>query len=157
MILAFVILALYVVLIGSLFYGFQKMKPLSDFSIKPKTSFSIIVPFRNEAENLPKLLHTLSFLDYPNELFEVILVDDESDDNYTITNYEFCKALKVSILTTKQTFCIKKQSPKQYHLNPPIAPAQQASGFSNWFSYNQFTTLLCKKLSEPMSRLFHCS
>lgn len=89
MILAFVILAMYVVLIGSLFYGFQKMKSLSDFSIEPKTSFSIIVPFRNEAENLPNLLHSISLLDYPEDLLEVILVDDESDDDYTIANYEF--------------------------------------------------------------------
>ena len=81
MIIAFVILGMYIVLIGSLFYGFLKMKPLSDFSVKPKTSFSIIVPFRNEAENLPKLLHTISLLDYPCDLFEVILVDDGSTDN----------------------------------------------------------------------------
>lgn len=84
MILAFVILVLYVVLIGSLFYGFQKMKPLSDFSIEPKTSFSIVVPFRNEAENLPKLLHSISLLNYPNDLFEVILVDDESEDEFRL-------------------------------------------------------------------------
>ena len=116
MILAFVILALYVVLIGSLFYGFLKMKPLSDFSVKPKTSFSIIVPFRNEAENLPKLLHTLSFLDYPNELFEVILVDDESDDNYTITNYEF----SVSVIKNIR----KSNSPKKDAIETAIQVAK---------------------------------
>ena len=84
MIVAFIILTLYVILIGSLFYGFQKMKSFINDEVVPKTSFSIVVPFRNEAENLPKLLHTLSLLDYPNELFEVILVDDESEDEFRL-------------------------------------------------------------------------
>lgn len=116
MILAFVILALYVVLIGSLFYGFQKMKLFSDFAVEPKTSFSIVVPFRNEAENLPKLLHTISLLDYPKDLFEVILVDDESDDNYTITNYEF----SVSVIKNIR----KSNSPKKDAIETAIQVAK---------------------------------
>jgi cellulose synthase/poly-beta-1,6-N-acetylglucosamine synthase-like glycosyltransferase len=40
--------------------------------------FTIIVPFRNEAANLPLLLDSISKLHYPKERFEVILVDDES-------------------------------------------------------------------------------
>ena len=119
MILAFVILAIYIVLIGSLFYGFQKMKPFTSDEVVPKMSFSIVVPFRNEAENLPKLLHTLSFLDYPNELFEVILVDDESDDNYTITNYEF----SISVIKNIR----KSNSPKKDAIETAIEVAKH-----NW-------------------------
>ncbi len=116
MIIAFVILALYVVLIGSLFYGFQKMKPFASDEVVPKTSFSIVVPFRNEAENLPKLLHTLSFLDYPKDLFEVILVDDESEDNYTITNYEF----SISVIQNIR----KSNSPKKDAIETAIEVAK---------------------------------
>ena len=47
----------------------------------PKTRFTVIVPFRNEAENLPRLLRSISALDYPVELFEVILVNDGSEDD----------------------------------------------------------------------------
>ncbi len=47
----------------------------------PQTTFSIVVPFRNEAENLPNLLSSLADIDYPNDLFEIILVNDESNDN----------------------------------------------------------------------------
>lgn len=89
MIVVFFILAIYIVLIGSLYYGFQKVKPLSDFSIEPKTSFSIVVPFRNEAVNLPKLLHTISLLDYSKDLFEVILVDDESEEVFSVQSQVF--------------------------------------------------------------------
>ena len=116
MIVAFVILALYVVLIGSLFYGFQKMKPFASDEVVPKTSFSIVVPFRNEAENLPKLLHTISLLDYPKDLFEVILVDDESDDNYTITNCEFSVSVIMNIR--------KSNSPKKDAIETAIDVAK---------------------------------
>ena len=47
---------------------------------KPVTKFSIIVPFRNEEKNLTKLLRSISNLNYPKELFEIIMVDDFSND-----------------------------------------------------------------------------
>lgn len=42
---------------------------------------SVIVAFRNERANLPKLLESLRVQDLPNGLWEVILVDDGSTDN----------------------------------------------------------------------------
>ncbi len=42
-------------------------------------SLAIIIPARNEAENLPKLLDSLRQLDYPGTL-EIIVVDDQSAD-----------------------------------------------------------------------------
>ena len=44
-------------------------------------SFSVIIAARNEEENLPVLLATLQRLDYPNDKFEVIIVDDHSEDS----------------------------------------------------------------------------
>ena len=76
----FLIVAIYVVFIAQLIYGFNKVKTFERTEVKPKTSFSIIVPFRNEAKNLPKLLKSISKLKYPKELFEIILVDDFSSD-----------------------------------------------------------------------------
>ena len=62
-----------------LIYGFTKVKTFESENSQPITKFSIIVPFRNESEDLPKLLQSISILNYPNNLFEVILVDDASD------------------------------------------------------------------------------
>jgi cellulose synthase/poly-beta-1,6-N-acetylglucosamine synthase-like glycosyltransferase len=76
----YLIAAIYVVFIAQLIYGFNKVKTFERTEVKPKTSFSIIVPFRNEAKNLPKLLKSISKLKYPKELFEIILVDDFSSD-----------------------------------------------------------------------------
>ncbi|MEC4004009.1 glycosyltransferase [Flavobacterium sp. SUN052] len=79
-IILFLILAIYVIFIAQLIYGFKKVKSFERTDLKPKTKFSIIVPFRNEAKNLPKLLTSISNLNYPKELFELILVDDFSKD-----------------------------------------------------------------------------
>jgi glycosyltransferase involved in cell wall biosynthesis len=77
----FFVLIIYVVFILQLYFGFDKVKSFERTNEKPKTSFSIIVPFRNEEKNLPKLLKSISNLNYPKELFELILVDDFSKDN----------------------------------------------------------------------------
>ena len=75
-----VVFIIYILFIGQLIYGFNRVKRFTKNDTIPTTSFSIVVPFRNEAENLPKLLHTISNLNYPKELFEVLLVDDESEE-----------------------------------------------------------------------------
>lgn len=43
--------------------------------------FSIVIPFRNEAGNLPSLFESLNQLNYPEQFAEIILVDDHSADN----------------------------------------------------------------------------
>ena len=80
---------IYFLFIGQLIYGFNRMKRFSKKEFTPKTSFTIVVPFRNEKDNLPNLLHSISLLNYPKELVEVILVDDDSDDEFRIQNLEF--------------------------------------------------------------------
>jgi cellulose synthase/poly-beta-1,6-N-acetylglucosamine synthase-like glycosyltransferase len=80
-IILFVVLMIYVVLILRLIVGFDKVKSFVRTNEKPKTAFTIIVPFRNEEKNLPKLLQSFSKLNYPYKLIEVILVDDFSTDS----------------------------------------------------------------------------
>ena len=85
----FSILSIYVITIALLIYGFAKVKNYQKEDLKPQTSFTIVVPFRNEAENLPNLLSSFSKLNYPNDLFEVILVDDNSFEKFQILNSKF--------------------------------------------------------------------
>ena len=85
----FLILTIYILSIGMLIYGFTKVKKYQKTDLKPQTSFTIIVPFRNEAENLPKLLQSFSELNYPDDLFEVILVDDNSDEKFQVSGLRF--------------------------------------------------------------------
>jgi glycosyltransferase involved in cell wall biosynthesis len=76
-----VILLAYVLLIVQLIFGFNKMKSFHVTDLTPKTAFTIVIPFRNEAKNLPKLLESISNLNYPHKMIEIILVDDFSTDN----------------------------------------------------------------------------
>jgi len=80
---------IYVLTISWLIYGFTKINQFEYIGLPPKNCFSIIVPFRNEAENLPVLLESFSKLNYPTDLFEVILVDDASDVRLKIADYKF--------------------------------------------------------------------
>ena len=95
-IVLYLIILLYSLVIIILIYGFTKVNTTDFIGLAPKTKFSIVVPFRNEAENLPLLLASLSQLEYPMDLFEVILVDDESQDEFTIQSLKF----KVSVINT---------------------------------------------------------
>lgn len=74
------IVVLYLFVIGLLSIAFDKVEDFKMQDLKPKTKFSIVVPFRNEAKNLTDLIHSILNLNYPKSLFEVIFIDDESED-----------------------------------------------------------------------------
>ena len=111
-----VVFIIYILFIGQLIYGFNRVKRFTKNDTIPTTSFSIVVPFRNEAENLPKLLHTISNLNYPKELFEVLLVDDESKEEFRIQNLEF----RIRIIKNIR----KSNSPKKDAIETAIAIAK---------------------------------
>ena len=110
---------IYILFIGQLIYGFNRMKRFSRKEFTPKTSFSIVVPFRNEKENLPNLLHSISLLNYPKELVEIILVDDDSEDEFKIQNLEF----RIQIVKNIR----KSNSPKKDAIETAIKIAR-----NNW-------------------------
>ena len=79
--LSIITTVLYLILIGSLTYGFDKVSDFKLEDLPSKTRFTVIIPFRNEAKNLPSLLKSIEALNYPKQLFEVVLVDDDSEDD----------------------------------------------------------------------------
>ena len=104
-IVLFLVFLIYALSIGLLVYGFTKVNTIDYVGLKPKIKFTIIIPFRNEAENLPILLDSLSKLNYPMELFEVLLVDDESMERYELGNTTY----QVHIINNKRV----SNSPKK--------------------------------------------
>ncbi len=80
-IISICIAILYLAIMLAFTFGFDKVKGFFLSDSTAKTKFSVVIPFRNEASNLPELLKSLSSLNYPKHLFEVILVDDDSDDD----------------------------------------------------------------------------
>jgi cellulose synthase/poly-beta-1,6-N-acetylglucosamine synthase-like glycosyltransferase len=70
----------YVVLIVSLTYGWKKLRSIR-VTEKPFTFISVIIPVRNEEQNVEKLLQALKEIDYPVHLRDFIFIDDHSEDN----------------------------------------------------------------------------
>lgn len=46
----------------------------------PATKLTVIIPVRNELRQILNLLHDLELQSYPTEMFDVLVVDDHSDD-----------------------------------------------------------------------------
>ena len=63
------------------FYVFWENIPKPKIKTKEHLFFSVIIPFRNESGNIEKLIQTLNNQDYPSDRFELIFVDDFSEDN----------------------------------------------------------------------------
>ncbi len=89
MVILYTIILIYCLVITWISYGFTKIKNYQSTELPPKTRFTIVVPFRNETENLPILLNSISKLNYPIKLFEVILVDDDSEEAFCILSQKF--------------------------------------------------------------------
>lgn len=64
---------------------------------------SVIVPFRNEAKNLGDLLLSLGSQDYKGK-FELILINDHSDDNYNHVIEHMIETLQYSIKIINSNF-----------------------------------------------------
>jgi len=107
----FTILALYILLIGSYIYGFDKVPEFHVSDILPQTKFTIIIAFRNEAKNLPTLIKSLKTLNYSKSHYEIIFVNDNSEDNSVeIVKEEMVKAeLKIQLINRE----VLTNSPKK--------------------------------------------
>ena len=121
MILIFILISIsYFLLITAFIFGFNKIETVKNKNIPAKNSFSIVIPFRNEANNLPELLQSLSILNYPKHLFEILLINDESSDNFSSIIQGFKKEnpdLNIYLLNNQR----KTNSPKKDAINVAIS------------------------------------
>ncbi|MCA6440767.1 MAG: glycosyltransferase [Sediminibacterium sp.] len=73
---------LYAVLIWVYRYWFNRLQVFTpDSNVIPQIFFSIIIPARNEENNIGACLASIAKQQYPAHLMEVIVVDDHSEDN----------------------------------------------------------------------------
>ena len=68
----------YLVFCIRFYFGYKHYKSVFNYQ---KKTVSVVIAARNEARNLQDLLLCLLNQDYPSELYEVILADDDSEDN----------------------------------------------------------------------------
>lgn len=119
-----IIILIYVITIAQLIVGFDRVKKFDATAKTPTTFFSIVIPFRNESANLPVLLDSIRNLNYPIDLFEIILVDDFSEDdsvrqiyNWRMENGSFQTTLLENIRLSK--------SPKKDAISRAVPIVQQ--------------------------------
>lgn len=81
MVIVALIFVVYIALVAAFTIGYYKVierKPI------PSSNFqfiSVVICFRNEEENIPRLIQSLQTQSYPREYFEIIAVNDHSTDN----------------------------------------------------------------------------
>ena len=118
-----VILLVYVVFIVQIILGFGKVKTFKTTDLQPKTAFTIVVPFRNEEKNLRKLLESISKLNYPISLIQIVMVDDFSKDNSTQV-YNQWRINHQTVDTTLLENLLLSNSPKKDALGRAIPIAK---------------------------------
>jgi len=125
MIILILTISLFILYSILILYYWLSWRSFSDFrgSELFTTTISIIIPARNEENNIGKLLKALEQQSYPKNLFEVIVVDDHSTDrtaeivqqfpgvrlirlkNGDINSYKK-KAIEEGVAVTKNSFIV---------------------------------------------------
>lgn len=107
-----ILLTIYSLLILLFVRGLHRLKPLESVKSTASSNFTIVIPFRDEAENLTFLLESISKINYPLEKFEIVLVNDQSQDESVAVIEKFKLAnmmLRLNIVDKVE----KSNSPKK--------------------------------------------
>lgn len=104
-ILAFIFLVFYVFNVSRYFFANFRIKDQLDI-IKPSKTVAIVIPFRNEATNIKTLIKSLFAQEYPNDLLEIIFVDDHSTDRSSslIEAFVDLSPFKIQVLSLTKGF-----------------------------------------------------
>jgi cellulose synthase/poly-beta-1,6-N-acetylglucosamine synthase-like glycosyltransferase len=94
----------------------------STFNFQPSTSLSIIIPARNEEANIENCIQSILQNNYPTALFEIIVVDDHSEDN-TASIVKKYAAQNVKLISLKDFVTDTINSYKKKAIEVAIAPA----------------------------------
>lgn len=80
-------------------------------TLQQHTKISVVIAFRNEENNLPSLLNSLRLQDYPTKDYEIILINDHSEDNgVELLKKEFAKLPKLNLLHLPEGVNGKKEA-----------------------------------------------
>jgi biofilm PGA synthesis N-glycosyltransferase PgaC len=100
MIILFIVILLFTSYSILIFYYWQSWRSIPLYTtsgLSPATTLSVIIPARNEEENIGRLLTALQEQDYPKELLEIIVVDDHSTDRTAEITRQFPGARLVQL------------------------------------------------------------
>lgn len=83
----------YGAMVITFWFGVIKLKKEKTTTSDENIPISIVVAFRNEAQNLTAFLSSIERLKYPENLYEVILVNDHSTDHWQVLLNEWISRL----------------------------------------------------------------
>ncbi len=83
MIVVSILFFMYLITIGIFTLGYDKVNVFQFKNLEFKTTFTVVIPYRNEAAKLPELLESISSLEYSKEFVEFVFIDDDSTDDST--------------------------------------------------------------------------
>jgi glycosyltransferase involved in cell wall biosynthesis len=138
MLILYTVTLIYLIIILSFIIGFDRIEIFKPTSAKAETKFSIVIPFRNEALKLPQLLSSILNLDYSRTMFEVLLINDYSDDNSVeiIESYLANTSINYTIIENK----VEGDSPKKEAIKLAIELAK-----NKWIITTDADCILSKK------------
>ena len=90
-IITLTILLLYFIIIFRYLTGWKKVVEFTPDKYSWEISVSIIIPCRNEENNIKRLLQDLANQNYPEQLYEVLLIDDHSEDSTARIIKSYCR------------------------------------------------------------------
>ncbi len=97
------LLIFYIYFLSGIYSGLSKHKTNS-LNNSPKEFVSVLIPFRNESENILKSLESLENQSYPKDKFEVIYINDSSTDDSLEKICEAEKSENVKIISLPEDF-----------------------------------------------------
>ena len=109
MILIFVATGIFLIYAAVIFRYTRTLYGMKPYKTRAKDAYnifvSILIPIRNEADNIPALLADLARQTFPKHLFEIIIIDDHSTDDSIPRIREFQKnhpEIMLQIIENKQ-------------------------------------------------------
>ena len=97
------LLLLYLYFLSGVLRGLNRLKPINNISVKDEF-ISIIIPFRNEAENILSNLKSIEEQNYPLDKYEVIYVDDFSTDDSAKILLEAIEHPNIKLISVPEDF-----------------------------------------------------
>lgn len=104
LLIVFILLLInYIIFLLRIFSGLKNLKSC-DVDFMPEDFVTVIIPFRNETENILRSLKSIEAQDYPREKYEVLFVNDFSQDDSLQKISDYKKSDNTKILSVPSDY-----------------------------------------------------
>lgn len=147
-------------------FHWQKIRTASSSATIGERTFSVILPVRNEVGNIESLIEDLELQNYPKDRFEVLLIDDHSeDDTVLLAQQAFQKTkldfrivhLGASATGKKQAITVGLEMAKYEHILTTDGDCRVGKAWISAFSDSFETTghlMLCGPVKMEAQGIF---